>query len=710
MFSDTFYSRFFHLFLLTLAIAISYSGTLEHSWHFDDICNIVKNESIKVENLGWEEINKALYSPYTGTLSRSFAFFTFALNYYFSGFDTTGYHLVNIAIHILCAIFSYLVFVRTLEIYQGSSRFSSSFSVSDIALLGAMLWALHPIQTQAVTYIVQRMASMSALLYMMAMYCYLCFRTGSGRHRWMLLALAGLFWVAGIFTKENAILLPLSLLAYEFSFFGLSLRWRKSVALLLAGFFAIVGTLVFFLMFSDIQQFSGFNYEIRPYSMWQRLLTQPIILCRYLFLILLPIADFLSIESDIFASTGILSPPITLPANLFITALVIVSILYVRRYPLLCFAALFYFINHLVESTVINLELYFEHRNYLPSIFIYFAISYYFCKIVDYYFNQKKVFLHSLFVFAMTFILVSEGNATLLRNDVWKTEVSLLTDAIEKSPGNMRPYISLGVEYMKINQRDKAKESYRKAEKIYKLNPDKHQRNFVALLYYNAGMLSMKDKENAKAIQLLLKSADLDPASWETHVNLGYLFFTTGDMERAETAFNNGLSLRPDQADIYYMLGKTLYVQGKFEVAEKIFNAGLEVKETNGLQLNLVATYLRLGEIRSARSILLRMPRQEEEWLYLLYRALLFDEEKDRRLGEIAALVLAENRGYCEWVTEVMKNNHAGLIYPDQFKDLEHDIRQAYLDKLTLAIEKIEEREKFTKECNLTGEKIVGTK
>lgn len=710
MVSDIFYSRFFHLFLLALAIAISYSGTLESSWHFDDIYNITKNKNIQISNLDWSEISKALRAPNTGEISRPVALFTFALNYYCSGFDTTGYHLVNISIHILCAFFVYLVFVQTLEIYEGTAKNKFPFPITDMALLGAMLWALHPMQTQAVTYIVQRMASMSAMLYMMAMYCYLCFRTGSGRYRWIYLTLTAIFWVAGVFTKENAVLLPLSLLAFEFAFFGFSLRLHKRYLLLLACTFAIIGAVTFYITGCDFQKIMGEGaYLTRPFSMWERLLTQPIVLCRYLFLIFLPIADFLTIESDISASTGFFSPPVTLPAMFVISALVILSISYMRKFPLICFAALFYFINHLVESTFIALELYFEHRNYLPSIFIYLVASYYFCLLVKHYMETAKALLYSLLVLVMTVIVISEGNATYLRNDIWKSEVTLLTDAIEKAPNNIRPYISLGVEFMKLKQVDKAKEMYRKAEKLYKQNPTKHQYNFVALLYFNAGMGALRNKENTKAIQLLLKSSDIDPASWETHVNLGYLFFITGDLKNAETALNNALQLRPDEAAIYNLLGRTLYAKGEIDSAVRVWENGLAVEVMPEMQLNLVGAYLRKGDLRSARTIIIKMAYRERDLAYLLYRAEVFPEERVRNFNEIAEGLVLDDTDYCSWASAIVKNEFAGLIYPEQFKNIEGELRNIYIEKLNSVIGKIDETKNIIRACDFANPVRVGS-
>jgi hypothetical protein len=367
--------KFFHFLLLMMLVCICYSNSLQAEWHFDDFHNIVDNKNIHITSLSWDEVKGTFYHPLSqGKIRRPVAFLSFALNYYFSGLDTTSYHLVNISIHIICSIFVYLVFLRTLLIYYDKEENSrSALSLHDIALLGAVFWAIHPIQTQAITYTVQRMASMAAMFYMISFYCYLRFRTckdRSGKLIFIFLMVLCLF--IGVLTKENIIIFPLAMIAFEVVFFKISLqRHKKNILLLIAGFVVISATAIL-IMYGETKIINFFSYERRSFTMWQRLITEPIILSRYLFLILYPSANFLTLESNIVASTGLLTPPITLFANLFISSLLFLSVVFLRRIPILSFAVLFYFINHLVESTIFPLELYFEHRNYLPCSFLLF--------------------------------------------------------------------------------------------------------------------------------------------------------------------------------------------------------------------------------------------------------------------------------------------------------------------------------------------------
>jgi len=699
-----FYKHFFHFALLSILIILCYSNSLNNSWHFDDEPNIVKNENIRIENFEWEDLKKTFRSPSSGNISRPLALFSFALNYSYSGIDTTSYHIVNISVHIISSLFVYLVFLNTLYLYRKKEySLKNDIADQDIALLGTVLWAIHPIQTQAVTYIVQREASMAAMFCMVAMYCYIKFRQNHGiLQKVLLLFLAFFFWIAGIFSKENVVMLPLVLLGYEIAFFRIPIMEKKKYFILMIAVFFGVSITAFLLMRGEIFSYIETLYSARPFTMWQRLITQPIILSQYLFLLLLPLADFLTLESDIMASTSLFSPPHTLLANLFILFLSLFSIVSLRRYPVIGFALFFYFINHFVESSFIGLELYFEHRNYLPSMFIYFGISYYFVKLLLYYRNCQKPFMQGIFVFTMVCVLISEGNATYLRNDLWKTEIDLLADSVEKAPNNIRPFISLGVKYMGENNVAKAKELYKEAEKLYKSNPEAYQKNWVALLYYNAGMAALREKKDEKAIQLLLKSFEHDPASWETHVNLGFLFFKTGDLENAERALINAVELKPRKADIYIMLGRTLYANKKIDLAIEAFKSGIELESLRDLQLNLVAVYLAKQNQQTARSTFFRIPYAPDDLVYQLYRVVFSsDEVRNSLLNMVAELLVDKKINYCNWVKKFEENNSPNLIFPEEFKSIEPELRQVYKEKLAIMCNYIKNTADNTNNCFL---------
>jgi hypothetical protein len=136
---------------------------LVSGWQLDDITNIVNNEGLHLDAMSLEGIKKAFFSDpgRPGGLYRPVACVTFALNYHLGGLDVFGYHAVNLAIHIVASIFLYLLIYHTLCLPSLSEKYARR--AYSIALLSAVLWAIHPIQVQSVTYIVQRMTSLAGM-------------------------------------------------------------------------------------------------------------------------------------------------------------------------------------------------------------------------------------------------------------------------------------------------------------------------------------------------------------------------------------------------------------------------------------------------------------------------------------------------------------------------------------------------------------------
>jgi len=706
--SETFYSRFFHFFLLCLSIIICYSNTLHAPWHFDDFPNIVERKEIHWEKITLESIKETFFRDGYGgkNVSRPIPRLTFAFNYYLTGLDTLSYHLTNISIHIITALFAYLVFLKTLELLKTKEDIDFSIvTCREIALLGAILWAIHPLQTQAVTYIVQRMASMAAMFYIMGMFFYIQGRLTTGYNKFLFLATAILCWIFGILSKENAVLLPLSIIIYELIFFGLT---KKKIILIISLTIFFVLGIISVLLFTRGNYSSSFAdiytavidkifkpYIYRPFTMEERLLTESRILVWYLFLIICPVSDFLSLESDIVISSGLFRPNTTFISIILIVTILLYSTYYFFKFKIISFALLFFFINHMVESTIVGLELYFEHRNYLPSMFIYLAIAYYLSYTYTYLHKNKKVLAKFFIVIFIVGILVSQGNATFLRNDMWKNEIFLMEDSIKKAPENIRPYISVSTMYMRLNMFDKARQYLIEAENLYKKDPERYQVNFTALLYYTAAILytyEWEKKDIDKAISLLYKSCELYPVDHLPHAALGALLFQKGEYQQAEQAMVNASLLQEDLSPVFYSnFGHVLYSNGKINEAISAFLDGLQIKSSDTLRLNLVAAHLKKGDIQKAKNVLNEIPNDNDSPAYLLSYALLNPDKKgDLALEKLASLLVENRVSYCEWVEKINNNNLLGIIYPD-IKSIESILKSKYFDQLNNARNKIDE-------------------
>lgn len=699
---DTCYRRFFHFLLLLSLVLVCYSNSLQSPWNFDDVPNIVANSSIRINDLSWSEIRKATQysvSGGMGSLTRPVAALTFALNYLYSKYDTTSYHIVNISLHLITSWIVFLVFLQTLYLYKlNIAKTDSAFRympTEGVALLGSVLWAIHPIHTQAVTYIVQRQTVLAAMFYMLAMYCYMHARMH--RKIWprtILILLVGVCYFLGIGSKQNAVLLPLSLIGYEVAFFQYSFldSLRKS-RLLQSAAFGAFALLVLALLMKGKGLFDYLltAYGHRPFTVWERLYTEPIILIKYISLLLTPLSDSLRLESDIIASRSLLDPLHTLAAVIAVTCLLLLGVYLLKKKPIIGFALFFFFANHLVESTFIGLELYFEHRNYLPSMFIYFAISFYFLKLLCYYKETGKVFLRFLFIALGVSILISEGHATYLRNDIWSSDISVMEDSIEKSPENIRPYITVASYYMRLHMFEKAKKSLKNAEDLYKANPNKYMEYWASLLYHNAGALyaqvDWEGKDFDKATALFFKSIDYYQFDHLPHIALAGLFFTKGDYEQAETAMLNALAIVEVSHDdlpvgFYRNFGRILYSNGKLDEAIRAFQIGLEKNPSyiDDLRLNMIAVYLKKDNLMRAKIIHDQISDTNYSPAYLLNKALLYPGEKgELALEKLARLMVQSSVSYCNFVGKIKENKALGLIYPD-IKSVEQQLNNKYID------------------------------
>lgn len=361
---------FLHLVALVLIIGVAwvgYANTFYVPFYFDDYPNILQNRSIHFTSFSLNQMGYLLGENYGKTI-RLFSYFTFALNYYFGKFNVFGYHLTNLIIHIASGIFLYWFLILTFRLPSLKERYGSiSFS---LALFTSLIFISHPIQTQSVTYIVQRMTSMAGMFYLLSMLLYLKGRLSRGKARYYYFGGLVLSYILGVFTKENVAILPFFIVLFEFYFFqnfDLSRNGRKMILFLGGGLLTLlaVGALLWGKRYIQVI-IEGYQY--RTFTMWERVLTQFQVVLYYLTLIIYPHPSRLNVDHDFSLSRTILDPPTTLISMLVIGGLIGYSIWRAKRRPVISFFILWYFGNLAIESSIFPLEIVFEHRLYLPSV------------------------------------------------------------------------------------------------------------------------------------------------------------------------------------------------------------------------------------------------------------------------------------------------------------------------------------------------------
>jgi hypothetical protein len=363
------------LALIAGVALVAYSNTFYVPFQFDDRPNIINNPNVQIKVFTWDRLEQLIKNTYKESI-RIFSYFTLALNYYFGEFDVFGYHLVNFIIHVASGIFLYWFVLLTFGLPSLKEGYQSI--AYKVALFTSLIFISHPIQTQSVTYIVQRMASMAGMFYLLSLVFYIKGRLSSGKTRYFYIGAMIFTYLLGVFSKENIIILPFFIFIYEFFFFQnlrVSPKGRKTLGWLLGsiGLIVLIGFILWGKRYVDV---IVEGYKIRDFTLTERVLTQFRVVLYYLTLLIYPHPSRLNLDYDFPVSKTILDPPTTLISIIIIAGLVGYSFWVAKKRPVLSFFILWYFGNLVIESSIFPLEMVYEHRLYLPSVgpFVLFSL------------------------------------------------------------------------------------------------------------------------------------------------------------------------------------------------------------------------------------------------------------------------------------------------------------------------------------------------
>jgi len=407
--------------VLTLA---AYSGSFHDSFHFDDLHQISLNPHIReVSNIPRFFTEKGLntslpnidfYRPVTTS--------SFALNYALGGLDVTGYHVVNIALHLINALLVFAIVGAVIrKSYPDASRL--------YALAVSLLFALHPVQTQAVTYISGRAVLLASFFSLSALYAFMRYRESSGTTAALWGAASPVLLLLGLLSKEMTIGTVGVMLAYDL-IFSPSDRLRKAGTwLYYLGFAAAGAALV--LARSAVGVKAGIPGM--DYTAGQYLMSESKVVLMYVRLLLLPYgqnADYmLPLTRTFDAGVGV--------SAALIAAFAAWQVRGARRRPAESFFGLWFLIALLPESSFFPiLDIAVEYRIYLPSVgFIALGV------LLAKRYVRRPAALAAL----CAVVLIAFGAATYARNMVWATDYTLWSDTVKKSPDSARAESNLGV-------------------------------------------------------------------------------------------------------------------------------------------------------------------------------------------------------------------------------------------------------------------------
>ncbi len=635
----------FHLIavlIIAFAGAVIYANTLNNPFVFDDAPNILENPSIRVTTLDFPSLHAAASE---GTnITRPLGCLSFALNYYVGGYNPAGYRLVNIVLHLINGILVYLitlmVFGRLLPGAASSASTTSEFpsesdlsgpaSIPALALFAALIFTLHPVQTQAVAYVVQRYTSMAALFYMGSLLFFMKARslmapprsggsspesktrrtrTGGERGKsgvkgkkagprgkkargrgkrtgpeksdpgkgsrigtWGLFAASISCGVMAVLSKQNAVSLPGAILLVEFLMFDRTWKGWKRKAMWMAPLFAVLLGCVFYVsgVLTGEVGFGAFLEDVSEMTRQTETVGRWAYLCtQFNVLVIYLRMLFLPLGQSadpMYAFKTGFFDGFTPMAFAFLVALAAAAVWSVRKRPILSFAIAWFFITLSVESGIIPISDAMFEHR-LYLPMLGFAL---FLGHLPVYFPARR---RTAVLAAVCIVLFSLGVTTHVRNRVWRSKIALWADAAEKNPDNHRAQSNLGIALVKSG---KHTEGVERLHASVAAKPDFAQGRF------NLGR-ALEDRGDLDgAAEAYSETVRLNKRYVKAHINLGVIRGRQGRYEEAAVHFKRALKVNRRLPAAYANLGMALSRLGKEEEAITHFRTALRLDPDSG--------------------------------------------------------------------------------------------------------------------------------
>ncbi|HET6515671.1 MAG TPA: tetratricopeptide repeat protein [Thermodesulfovibrionales bacterium] len=594
-----------HLFLIVILGFIAYSNSLHSPFVFDDEPSILENPVIKDMNNFFLNTTGYEYNP-----RRFIGYLTIAMNYAFGGLDVTGYHVFNLAVHIANALLVYALIVLTFRTpYMRNSSLSQSWR--PIAFFSAALFAVHPVQTEAVTFIVQRFTSLATMFYLMSLCLYVKWRlmgnsekpSGGKALFWYFLSLAAV--VFAMKTKENAFTLPVMVVLYEVFFFRLPMRERLPFLAPIVATLLIIPQSMLNVgkplgeVLSDVSEATKIQTDV---TRWDYLMTQFRVIVTYVRLLFFPVNQNLDYDYPIYRS--LFTPPVLL-SFLFLLSLFALGVYFFRRSArdvseggfglrLVSLGIIWFFITLSVESSIIPIaDVIFEHRVYLPSVGLLSA-----CVTAVVAFGDglksRSAFIIKTITPLLAIVVFLFGLATFSRNMVWNDARTLWMDAVKKSPAKARAVYNLGQVYDVRGALEEAAGLYRTA---IRLDPNlSHPYNNLGTIYEKWGRIDEAIRLYKEAIVLYPEDEDV-----VARANLGAAYAKQGRFAEAVSVLMRAIQIKPDYAIAHNNLGNVYSERGYLDNAVHEYRAAIAAKgDFAAAHINLGLVYAKQGFLDKA--------------------------------------------------------------------------------------------------------------
>jgi Flp pilus assembly protein TadD len=541
------WERFFPLVLPVAALA-AYHNTFTVPFLFDDV-GIAESPELRALSL----------RSLVGT-TRPLVQLALALNYAVGGLNVFGYHVFNLAIHVLAATALFGIVARTLRTSRLRERWGSA--AASVALAVSLIWTVHPLQTESVTYVVQRAESMMALCYLLTLYCVIRGAASSHAARWY--AAAVVACALGMLCKPVMVTAPIAVLLYDRVFRAGSWEraWHDRRALYLA--LAATWTIPAWLLTAENESAATAGFRMQAVSTLDYVRSQPGVILHYLRLVFWPRGLVLDYGWPV--ANGAVA--VALPA-LIVAGLALLTVWAFRRSPEIGFLGAVFFLTLAPSSSVIPIQdLAFEHRMYLPLAAL-AALAVISGRLLIRRAALDGASERRLAAAVTVTLVVVLTMLTVARNGDYRSAIAMWTDVVTKRPENARGRNNLGDALFEAGNVDAAVRQLRTALELDPRCADAHN---------NLGRALAVERKLEEAEGHYREALRLMPENAEAHNNLGIVLVDRRNYPEAQTHYSEALRLKPSYAEAENNLGVALTQQGKYDDATTHYLAALHLK------------------------------------------------------------------------------------------------------------------------------------